>query len=78
MLAPNDPSSATPPTGRVDCNQSARAGFSAAHGWASFSLHAEALMLAVMPNVGTLTTVGAETIRTWKTTVKLLALMEAS
>ncbi len=29
---PNDPSSATRPTGRVDCNPSAMAGFAAAHG----------------------------------------------
>ena len=29
---PNDPSSATRPAGRVDCNRSARAGFAAAHG----------------------------------------------
>jgi len=28
----NDSSSATRPTGRVDCNQSAMAGFAAAHG----------------------------------------------
>jgi hypothetical protein len=29
---PNDPSSATRPAGRTDCNQSAMAGFAAAHG----------------------------------------------
>ena len=29
---PNDPSSATRPTGRVDCNLDAQAGFAAAHG----------------------------------------------
>src|SRR2546426_3025250 len=29
---PNDPSSATRPTGRVDCNSDAMAGFAAAHG----------------------------------------------
>jgi hypothetical protein len=29
---PNDPSSATRPTGRRDCNSDARAGFAAAHG----------------------------------------------
>src|SRR4029453_7644548 len=29
---PNDANSATRPAGRVDCNQSARAGFAAAHG----------------------------------------------
>ncbi|SRR6266481_4267306 len=29
---PNDPSSATRPAGRVDCNRSAMAGFAAAHG----------------------------------------------
>ena len=31
-LWPNDPSSATRPTGRVDCNRDAHAGFAAAHG----------------------------------------------
>jgi hypothetical protein len=30
--SPNDPSSATRPTRASDCNQSARAGFAAAHG----------------------------------------------
>ena len=32
LLPPNDPSSATRPAGRNDCNQSAMAGFAAAHG----------------------------------------------
>ena len=31
-MQPNDPSSATRPTGRNDCNRSAMAGFAAAHG----------------------------------------------
>ena len=31
-LWPNDPSSATRPAGRLDCNHSAMAGFAAAHG----------------------------------------------
>jgi hypothetical protein len=30
--SPNDPSSATRPTGRTDCNRDAHAGFAAAHG----------------------------------------------
>ena|SRR6266571_3802652 len=32
LKPPNDPSSATRPTRRVDCNQNAMAGFAAAHG----------------------------------------------
>ena len=31
-MTPNDPSSATRPTGRNDCNRDAMAGFAAAHG----------------------------------------------
>jgi hypothetical protein len=31
-VSPNDPSSATRPTGRHDCNSDAMAGFAAAHG----------------------------------------------
>ncbi len=31
---PDDPSSTTRPTGRLDCNRSAMAGFAAAHGQA--------------------------------------------
>jgi hypothetical protein len=32
LKTPNDPSSATRPAGRMDCNRSAMAGFAAAHG----------------------------------------------
>jgi hypothetical protein len=35
----NDPSSATRPTGRNDCNQSAMAGFAAAHCWTTGSYY---------------------------------------
>ena len=31
-VGPNDPSSATRPTGRTDCNRDAHVGFAAAHG----------------------------------------------
>ncbi len=33
MVLPNDPSSATRPMGRVDCNPDAMVGFAEAHGW---------------------------------------------
>ena len=56
-MRPNDPSSATRPAGRHDCNRDAHAGFAAAHGLAHLtftqrSIHAVLPIKEDIPKVG--------------------------